>query len=648
MEAHNNFIIFKQLNDLNYGDYNFAILIPEQPMKIIYISFLFLSFVNLSFSQTTIPPGDVSGTWTLAGSPFNVTGDITIPNGATLIIEPGVTVNFQGYFIFAVQGRLLAVGTESDSIKFTAANTAEGWRGIRLVNTPSTNDTTKLYYCSIRYGRNNSGTGDNPLGGGMFIRNFSKVHISHCYFSNNSARWGGAVQLRENANILIENSTFTNNYAEFSGAAIRAIDFSDPIIRFNRLNNNSVGSGGAAMYFYRSNALVMNNYIHNNSSNSSGGAVSMDNSMPTFINNLIVNNNAANGGALHFTTLSHAKVINNTFSGNSASNGGALYFSLSSNPDFINNIFWGNTAPFGSQVYIANDNSDPNFYNCIIQDGTLGFVGPGAAGNYTGTYLNNINANPLFAGSGDHPFSITANSPAVDTGRPDTAGLNLPPFDFAGNPRIDNGIIDIGAYEYPSEIPAELTSFIASVTGNNVYLEWSTASETNNAGFEIERVTSSYLIANIGTSPLQGWENIGFVKGKGTTSESKTYSFVDENLTPGIYSYRLKQIDFNGTIEYSKEVEVEVEVPNQFALFQNYPNPFNPSTVISWQSPVGSHQVLKVFDGLGNEVATLVNEYKPAGRYEVEFNASGFASGVYLYKLTSGNNTSTRKLLLLK
>lgn len=618
-------------------------------MKLFYTLILSFFLISLSYSQTTIPAGNVSGTWTLSGSPYNVTGDITVPDGETLIIDPGVTVNFQGYFIFAVQGRLLATGTQSDSIWFTATNTTDGWRGIRYVSTPSTNDTSKFYYCSIRYGKNNSGTGDNALGGGLFIRNFSKVHISHCYFSNNSARWGGAIQVRENAHILIEHSTFTNNYAEFSGAGIRAIDFSDPLIRFNHLYNNSVGSGGAAMYFYRSNALVMNNYIHNNSSTSSGGAASLDNSMPTFINNIIVNNTAGNGGALHFTTLSNAKIINNTFSGNSATNGGALYFSLSSNPDFINNIFWGNTSPFGSQVYIANDNSDPNFYYCIMQDGTLGFVGPGAAGNYTGIYLNNINVNPLFEGSGDHPFAITENSPAVDAGRPDTTGLNLPSFDFVGNPRIDNGIIDVGAYEYPSEIPVELVSFTINISGNNIALKWTTASEMNNMGFEIERQVGGRQSA-VGKSPgsVAGWEVIGFVDGNGTTTETNHYAFMDNSLLPGKYQYRLKQIDYDGTFEYSQTIEVEIVIVNEFILHQNYPNPFNPSTTISWQSPVGSHQTLKVFDVLGNEVATLVDEFKPAGRYEVEFDASHLSSGVYLYKLSTGDFTSTKKLILLK
>ena len=144
-----------------------------------------------------------------------------------------------------------------------------------------------------------------------------------------------------------------------------------------------------------------------------------------------------------------------------------------------------------------------------------------------------------------------------------------------------------------------------------------------------------------------------FVPGFGTTTEPKSYSFIDENVTTGCYNYRLKQIDFDGTSTYSDEIEVEVDfAPMEFVLYQNYPNPFNPSTKISWQSPVGSWQTLKIYDILGNEVITLVDEYRAAGKYEIEFNlASGIrnpASGVYFYKLIAGEFTQIRKMIILR
>ncbi|QQS38186.1 MAG: T9SS type A sorting domain-containing protein [Ignavibacteriales bacterium] len=116
----------------------------------------------------------------------------------------------------------------------------------------------------------------------------------------------------------------------------------------------------------------------------------------------------------------------------------------------------------------------------------------------------------------------------------------------------------------------------------------------------------------------------------------------------GKYQYRLKQIDFDGSYEYSNVVEVEVNLITEFLLEQNYPNPFNPTTKISWQLPVGSFQTIKVYDVLGNEVATLVDEYREAGKYEIEFEAGNLSSGVYFYKLQTESFIQVRKLTVLK
>jgi hypothetical protein len=191
-------------------------------------------------------------------------------------------------------------------------------------------------------------------------------------------------------------------------------------------------------------------------------------------------------------------------------------------------------------------------------------------------------------------------------------------------------------------IPVELTSFTAAVVGNSVQLNWSTASETNNMGFDVERSIISNEVRNL------IWEKIGFIDGKGTTTEIQNYSFTDQNVDSGTYAYRLKQIDFDGTVNYSNAVEVDLNGITSFSLEQNYPNPFNPSTKISWQLPIASHQVLKVFDVLGNEVATLVDEYKPAGSYEVDFDAGFLSSGVYMYKLQAGDFVSVKKMLFAK
>jgi hypothetical protein len=205
-------------------------------------------------------------------------------------------------------------------------------------------------------------------------------------------------------------------------------------------------------------------------------------------------------------------------------------------------------------------------------------------------------------------------------------------------------------------VPVELLSFTLSVSENNVTLNWITSTETNNMGFEIERFYDSKI------ERLKNWENIGFVIGNGTTTQTQTYLFSDINLNAGRYQYRLKQIDFDGTSEYSNIIETEIFIASDFILEQNYPNPFNPGTTIKYSIPnvtlssssraesrdEGSRVQLKIYDILGNEVASLVNENKPAGNYEVIFNSQNLSSGVYFYKLSFGKLEVVKKMILMR
>lgn len=188
-------------------------------------------------------------------------------------------------------------------------------------------------------------------------------------------------------------------------------------------------------------------------------------------------------------------------------------------------------------------------------------------------------------------------------------------------------------------IPVELTSFTASVSANNVNLNWATATETNNLGFEVERAVSAENLS---------WEVVGFVNGAGTTVEQRSYSFSDHNLAPAHYVYRLKQIDFDGTFEYSDVVFAEVTPPAVYSLEQNYPNPFNPSTTINYSIADDGLVQLSVYNLLGQEVISLVNEYKEAGSYTINMDASSLTSGAYFYKLTTPMYTQTKKMLLTK
>jgi len=205
---------------------------------------------------------------------------------------------------------------------------------------------------------------------------------------------------------------------------------------------------------------------------------------------------------------------------------------------------------------------------------------------------------------------------------------------LASNLRLDG--IRIGT-AWSEVVPVELTSFTAAANDDDVVLNWSTATELNNFGFEVQR-------------SFEGNEfvTVGFVNGHGTTTEAKNYRFLDANLTAGNYSYRLKQVDFNGTFSFSDDVNVDVTGPLQFELAQNYPNPFNPSTTIKFSIPQSSNVTLKIFNTLGQEVTSLINQNMESGVHTINFDASQLNSGIYFYRLDAGSYSEVKKMTLLK
>jgi hypothetical protein len=185
-------------------------------------------------------------------------------------------------------------------------------------------------------------------------------------------------------------------------------------------------------------------------------------------------------------------------------------------------------------------------------------------------------------------------------------------------------------------IPVELSGFKAVAINGNVELNWQTSTELNNSGFEVQRNINS-----------EGFEKIAFVPGFGTTSEPKSYSYEDENIS-GLIKYRLKQIDFNGTFEYSKIIEVNSLINLSFELRQNYPNPFNPITNITYLLPSASHVNLTIFNSIGETVEMLVNEIQSEGKYDIIWNAESYPSGIYFYKLEANNSVKIKKMALMK
>ena len=198
----------------------------------------------------------------------------------------------------------------------------------------------------------------------------------------------------------------------------------------------------------------------------------------------------------------------------------------------------------------------------------------------------------------------------------------------------------------PLFLPVEMVSFKAESVGNGIQLQWSTATEVNNYGFEVER---RKVIENKSSGEIETWRNVGFVKGNGTSNVLQSYSFTDANLSSGTYTYRLRQIDNDGVFKYSIETQVSIAEPKIFSLYQNYPNPFNPTTTIEFTIRETERVTLSVYNVIGQHIQTLFNGEAEAGvSHKVAFDASGLASGIYFYQLNFGQTRIMRKMLLLK
>jgi hypothetical protein len=256
-------------------------------------------------------------------------------------------------------------------------------------------------------------------------------------------------------------------------------------------------------------------------------------------------------------------------------------------------------------------------------------------------------------------FTVTDNDfISLDTSlakSPRTADSSLPFTDFlrlaSGSSLIDAGVDvglpflgaapDLGAFEF-GVVPVELTLFTYSVSGKSIVLNWTTVSEINNYGFEIQKKFND-----------SNFRTIGFVPGSGTTTEQKEYTFVTNHFEQGINIYRLKQVDFSGTFSYSNEIEVMHNTPDEFALLQNFPNPFNPLTKFTYKIVSPGEVTLKVYNVLGKEVSSVINDFHNPGIYEIiwtaeDFKGNSLPSGIYIAKLQSDNQVQTIKLSLIK
>jgi len=304
---------------------------------------------------------------------------------------------------------------------------------------------------------------------------------------------------------------------------------------------------------------------------------------------------------------------------------------------------------YRGRLFVDDDASNVAFGLSFSSGG--GEVYTGFDYNFGETYLLVLKYE-IVAGADNDMVSLYVFDSATPPTPTEPGVPTLGPFSAGGASEIEPGSLNFRQFNSSTDIifdgilissvwsevtPVELTSFTASVSENNVTLNWITATELNNSGFDVLRSTEEDV-----------WEKIGFVAGFGTTTEIQSYSFEDENLNTGKYSYKLKQIDFDGSFEFSNVVFVDITIPVEFELSQNYPNPFNPSTTIKFAIPEATMVTLKVFNALGEEVALLVDRIMEGGIHEVNFEAIGLNSGMYFYRIQAGEFTQVKKMTLLK
>jgi hypothetical protein len=556
---------------------------------------------------------------------YSITNKINVSANDRIFILPGSIVMFSGSTSgFEVYGKFLAQGTSTDSIVFsslTQDSTGSAYNGFYF------RDTAVDSACIISYAR-----------------------IEYAYYG-----------LR----CLEASPTLTNSYLWKCRRGANLSSNSHPVITNNRIERSY--EYGITLTTGCSPLIEWNELINNNSQNTSPknqiSIGTQGNNSPTIRHNIIRGGMFNRTGGISVSTLfsgsssssemAYNEIYNNSFGiAMTGSNPITCYihdniiYNNNINPDVMTSGSGINT--YGTAVVapiISRNRIYGNWWGITIQVGIAGQPGANPnLGNVENADTTDDGLNIIYDNvQGPNVYDLYNNTPDPiyaqnnDWGVYDSAAIEDHIFHF-----VDDSLLGVVTFiPFSNSIPVELTSFTAKIISGSIRLDWTTATELNNSGFEIEkRITKD--------ETSEPWEKIGFVNGEGTSTEIHNYSFVDENPEAGKSYYRLKQIDFDGTYTYSNIAEVDFSLPVQFSLEQNYPNPFNPVTSIKYAISDKQFVQLKIFDVIGNEVATLVDREQPAGNYEIVFDASRFSSGVYFYKITAGNFIETKKMVLLK
>lgn len=533
-------------------------------MKANYLLLILVFLVKILYAQN-YKTNDVLNDTIWASDTVKIYNDVTVTQGATLTINPGAYVEFQGNYSLTVNGRIKAIGTQLDSITFTIHDTTSfgdtstlsgGWGSIKLLNNPL--DTSFFSYCVFSYGKAvdpgysvYGNYNDNFMGGAIFAYQYANLKCNNStFFHNRAIEYGGGIFVKYYAVLEFSNNLFKKNNSLFEGGAIKIESGNTAIISENKFIKNRTfndgynewgywvgGAGGGIYVGVNSNAIVMNNWFCNN--NAVNGSLYETDYNCFILNNIIINNKGV--GLFNGDEIGTPKYINNTIVNNLSYDfvGGIVFFS-----PFIemrNNIVYGNEGewdyPSNEQIWTPRTNIQANFSYGCNPDEPIYYQGVG-----------NIHDDPMFVnpteGAGPDydgmaaDWSFLPGSPCINSGTSDTTGLNLPAFDLVGNPRVYGGRVDMGAYEKQY--------FITKINDSPVYNTIKLYPNPGNNRMVIE------ILPGMEEAEIEIVDNFGKVCMHEHIHSSPAV-FYPDRLAPGIYYYRI----FNptGTMQSGKWVK---------------------------------------------------------------------------------------------
>ncbi len=604
---------------------------------VIFIIMLLSSFVitNISFAQTHIPYGDVSGTWTIDGSPYIIDGHINVPVDSALVIEPGVNVIFSDQYYFRIYGKLLSEGILNDTINFTVQDTINDYAGLYFYDTDiSIQDSSKVEYCKF-----------NP---GVV----SFFNSSNIIFTNSVVTNGAGVFCSEASPSLID-VTISNNTTDYYGGGIYCMEYSNPSLVNVTISGNSATWGGGISCIYNSNPILENVSIVNNNAQASGGGIYCEESNPILNYVDIIENHVSNGigGGIHLYDNSNSEISNVNIINNSASGCGGGIGSESSSPILTNVVISGNsTIGSGGGIHCRVNDGNITLENVIIIENSALFDGGGIQVCGDEANLNMVNV-------------LIANNYAENCG----GGINA----------INGPSLNITNVTFSGNSTEGLGGGIMCQLGCNLIMRNSIV--WNNPGGEIveygpgNEVTINYSDIcggwfgqgsnNIDTDPLFA-DTLYHLSEDSPCIDAgnpdSLYYDPEDPDNPGYALYPamgtlINDMGFyggHGNYEPPYAVDDEPHFTDDIIKLSNFPNPFTNSTTISFLTTKPTKNTkITIYNIKGQKIKTLLNnQIMKGGNYKIIWNGTNsrnkrVGSGIYFVKLRTEKYVNVKKIV---